>query len=491
MIIRMMGESLAAYDFVTNPKKMLINNYWVDSVSGKNLAVISPITEEKLCDIALANDEDVDIAVSAAKKAFENVWRDMNPHARAKYLFRIADLIEQHADELAEIQSYDMGQILADSKRLALSQANTFRYYGGWISKVTGQTFPTDGRSFNFSLRRPLGVVGGIIPWNGPVLAASWKIASAIAFGNTIVLKTAEEAPLAPLRLGELMVESGLPAGVVNIITGSGKEAGQRLVDHPDVAKITFTGSTRVGQHILRSSADTLKKVTLELGGKSPTIIFPDADMDKAIQGAVDGFVAGSGQGCVCGTRIFVHESVYEDVKNKIADVISALKIGSPFEPDTKLAPLAFERHFHTVCNYLEVGKAEGATVVSGGHKLDRKGYFVEPTLFENVSEGMRIYQEEIFGPVAVILPFKDEDEVVRMANNTQYGLACSIYTSNLKTAYSVASRIKSGIIWVNMTLELDVSVPFGGYKLSGIGREHGYESMDEFTQKKSIMMRF
>ena len=491
MQTKMLGQSKAAFDFVSSPKRLLINNEWVNSVGGTTSETFNPTNEEKLCDVAMANSQDVDIAVAAAKAAYENVWKDMNPHERAKYLYRIADLIEKNVDELAEIQTYDMGMILAHAKMMVAAQADTFRYYAGWITKVTGQTFPSEGSSFTYSLREPLGVIGGIIPWNGPFLAASWKIAPAIAFGNTIVLKAGTEAPLAPLRLGELIVEAGLPAGVVNIISGSGSDAGQRLVDHPDVAKISFTGSTRIGQHLLRSSADTLKKITLELGGKSPTIIFADADMKKAVYGAVVGFVAGAGQGCVLGTRIFVQETVYENVKNAIANAVSNLKIGSPFEADTLVAPMAFKRHYDTVCSYLEIGKEQGANAATGGEKLGGKGYFVKPTLFENVTDEMRIYKDEIFGPVATIIPFKDEAEVIKMANNSEYGLAGSIWTSDLNTAHRVSSKVKSGILWVNTNLEMDVKAPFGGFKLSGIGTEHGYECIDAFTKTKTVVMRF
>lgn len=485
------ANSDAAYQFVSSPKKMLINNEWVDGISNRTIEVIDPSTEEKLCDVALAGRADIDLAVEAAKRAFEGSWRNMSPHERSKYLFRIADLIEENVEELAEIQTYDMGMVLSHSKMLVQGQADTFRYYAGWITKISGDTLPTDGNSFTYTLREPLGVVGAIIPWNGPVLATAWKIAPAIAFGNTVVMKPSEEAPLTSLRFGEILVESGLPAGVVNILTGLGDEAGAHLAEHPDVAKISFTGSTNVGKGIIRSSADSMKKVTLELGGKSAAIIFPDADMDVAIPNVIAGFTAGSGQACVSGTRILVHESIFEQVKTTIGEQISLLKIGSPFDPATQIAALAFERHYNRVCDYLEIGVNEGATVVTGGKKANDKGFFVQPTLFANVNTEMRIYREEIFGPVAVIVPFKDEDDAIRIANDSNYGLAGAVFTQNLKTAHKVSAALKSGIIWVNTNLELDIKAPFGGYKQSGLGRELGKESVDAYTQIKTVVMRF
>lgn len=485
------AKSDAAYQFVSSPKKMLINNEWVNGISSRTIEVINPSTKEKLCEVALAGRADIDLAVEAAQKAFEGRWKNLSPHERSAYLFRIADLIEKNVEELAEIQTYDMGMIRSHSKHLVQAQADTFRYYAGWITKINGDTLPTDGHSFTYTLREPLGVVGAIIPWNGPMLATAWKIAPAIAFGNTVVLKPSEEAPLTSLRFGEILVESGLPAGVVNILTGLGDQAGARLIEHPDVAKISFTGSTKVGKGIIRDAAETMKKVTLELGGKSAAIIFPDADMNIAIANVIAGFTAGTGQACVCGARILAHESIFEQVKTTIGEQIARLKIGSPFDPATQIAPLAFERHYNRVCDYLEIGVNEGASVVSGGKKVNDTGFFVEPTLFANVYSEMRIYREEIFGPVAVIVPFKDEEDAIRIANDSNYGLAGSVFTQNLKTAYHVSAAIKSGIVWVNTNLELDIKAPFGGYKQSGVGRELGRESIDAYTQIKTVAMRF
>jgi acyl-CoA reductase-like NAD-dependent aldehyde dehydrogenase len=482
----------AATDFVTSTGKLLfIGGRWVTAKSGKTFETIDPTTETPLTTIARGDVEDIDLAVKAARRAFEKPsWANISPHQRSNYLFRIADLIEKHCEELAMIQSLDMGMLLAQSRGMTAAMTDVFRYYAGWTTKIFGRTFPSDGSSMTYTLREPLGVIGAIIPWNGPVLATAWKIAPAIACGNAIVLKPAEQASLVSLRMAELIQEAGLPDGVVNVVTGFG-DAGAALVAHRDVNKISFTGSTDVGKQIVSASAGTLKKVTLELGGKSPNIIFPDADLEKAIPAAVTGFCAGAGQGCVAGSRIFIHESMYEEVADRISEAAQHLKIGSPFESSTQLGPLASQEQFDRVRGYIKIGKDEGGKLKSGGNRYRSPGYFIEPTIFTGVTDEMRIVHEEIFGPVAVLLPFKDERDAIFRGNDTEFGLAAAIWTKDISKAHTVARSLQAGIVWINTLFELDSIAPFGGYKQSGLGKELGPDSIDAFTQTKTVVVRF
>ncbi|OUJ70364.1 aldehyde dehydrogenase family protein [Hymenobacter crusticola] len=483
----------AALNFIANgPKHLLIDGHWVPAVSGRTFDVIDPATEQVLTRVAEADKADVELAVQAARRAFEHPsWATMSPHAREACLIRIAELIEANAEELATIESLDNGMPMGMAHFSVTAAANTFRYYAGWPTKAYGKTNPTDGSSFSYTLREPIGVCGAIIPWNGPFMFAAWKIAPAIAFGNTVVIKPSELTPLSILRLGELLLEAGLPAGVVNIVPGYGQTVGAAIVEHPDVDKIAFTGSTAVGKGILRASADTMKKVTLELGGKSPFVIFPDADLDKAIQMAVVGFTGNSGQACTAGSRVFIHESIYEEVAAKIVAIANQLVIGPGLNPATQMGPITTEKQFEKIESYVAIGHADGATLAAGGARVGTKGFFIQPTVFTHVTNGMRLAQEEIFGPVVALIAFTDEDDAVLQGNDVSYGLAASIWTKDLNRAHRVASALKAGTVWVNTMYEMDPISPFGGFKQSGLGKELGAESVDAYTQIKSVVVRY
>ncbi len=474
----------------TGAKKMLIGGEWVPARSGRTFDTLDPATGEVLCAVPDADAGDVDRAVAAANRAFEDPsWSGMSPHERAKLLLRLADVLEKNLDEISTLQSYDMGLFHPFSQGMTAGMADVFRYYAGWVTKIFGKTFPASGPGITYTRREPLGVVGAIIPWNGPVLAATWKIAPALACGNTVVLKPAEQAPLVPLRMAELFQAAGLPDGVLNVVTGDGS-AGAAIVAHPGVAKISFTGSTETGKRIIAEGSKTMKKVTVELGGKSPTIIFPDADLDRAIPTATMGFTMGAGQGCVCGTRIFVHDSIYVEVAAKIAAAAGAMKVGSPFDPATQVTPIISQEQLDRVAGYVDIGRQEGATVAAGGSRSTQAGFYMQPTVFTDVRNDMRIAQEEIFGPVGAVMPFSDTEQVIGLANDVSYGLSASLWTKDIATAQRVVDASKAGIVWVNTIFEMDVMAPLGGYKASGIGRELGPDSIDAFTQTKTVVIR-
>lgn len=481
-----------ALDFIANgPKRLLIDGQWVPALSGKTLAVLNPATEEVLTTVAEADQADIDRAVRAARRAFDDpAWANISPYQRERYLHRIADLIEANAEELAAIETLDNGMPIEGSRWSVMAAVNTFRYYAGWPTKIYGKTNPSDGNSFTYTLREPVGVCGAIIPWNGPIMFAAWKIAPAIAFGNTVVIKPSELTPLSMLRLGELLIEAGLPAGVVNMVPGPGQTAGAALVEHPGVDKIAFTGSTAVGKSILRASVDTLKKVTLELGGKSPLVIFPDADLDKAIQYAIIGFTGNAGQACTAGTRVFIHESIYEEVATQIVATVEQLRVGPGLDPATQMGPITNQKQFDKIQAYVAIGREDGATLATGGARVGNRGYFVQPTVFTHVKNGMRLAQEEIFGPVVALIPFTDEADAVLQGNDVPYGLAASIWTQDLNRAHRVAKAMKVGTVWVNTIYEIDPIAPFGGFKQSGLGKELGEESVDTYTQIKTVVVR-
>lgn len=486
-------NSQAALKYMKNgPKQLYIGGAWKPARAGESFEVFDPSTGEVMVQVALAQAQDVDDAVRAARKAFEAPsWARITPHERSRYLLKIADIIEQNVEELATIQAVDIGMVLPQSRVLTASMVDVFRYFAGFATKILGSTFPSDGSAFTYTLREPLGVIGAIIPWNSPTFASAWKIAPALACGNTIVLKPAEQAPLLPLRLAELLEAADLPPGVLNIVPGLGSGAGDALVKHSDVNKINFTGSTGVGQGILAASAGNMKKVTLELGGKSPNIIFPDADLEKAIPAAVMGFTSGTGQVCVAGTRIFIHEAIYKDVAAAISKAAGSVKVGNPLDASAQIGPLISKKQLERVTGYITSGKNDGATVRVGGHPHSGPGYFVEPTVFEGVSDEMQIVREEIFGPVGVLIPFKDENDAVFRANDTSFGLAAAVWTKDLSRAHTVARALQAGTVWINTIFELDVMVPYGGYKMSGLGRELGPESIEAHTQVKTIVARF
>jgi acyl-CoA reductase-like NAD-dependent aldehyde dehydrogenase len=473
------------------PKQLLIGGKWVQAQGGKTFETENPETGRIVASVARGEAADIDAAVKAARRAFlAPSWGRITPYQRGNYLLKIADVIEAHLDELATIQSIDMGMLFSQSHYLTAAMVDVFRYFAGWPTKICGQTFPSDGSSLTYTSREPLGVVGAIIPWNGPILASSWKIAPALACGNTIVLKPAEQAPLVSLRLAELIQQTGLPDGVVNIVTGFGEDAGAALVEHPDVNKISFTGSTEVGKSIIRAASHTMKKVTLELGGKSPNVIFADADLAKAIPSAIVGFCAGAGQACVAGSRILIQESIFDEVAAQIAAGSQALAIGSPFASTTQLGPLASREQFDRVTGYIKLGQSEGATISVGGSRSGDTGYFVQPTVFTGVQDTMRIVREEIFGPVSALMSFTDEADAIAKGNDTSFGLAASVWTKDISKAHSVAHSLEAGIVWLNTIFELDPMAPFGGYKQSGAGRELGAETIDAHSQTKTIVLR-
>lgn len=472
-------------------KRLFIGGEWVDAISGKTFETIDPATEQVLCEVAEADRKDVDRAVSAARRAFKSPsWTGISPHVRARFLLKIAAAIEAHAEELAVLESLDMGAPIAITPARVAAAAEIFYYYAGWVTKIQGTTNPTDASRFIYMLREPMGVCALINAWNVPILMAATKLAPALACGNTAVLKPAEQSPLSTIRLAELIQEAGVPPGVVNVVQGPGATVGAAMAEHPDVDKIAFTGSTEVGKQILKASTVNMKKVTLELGGKSPNIIFEDADMDKALQTAVLAFCRNSGQICSAGTRLFVHETVVDEVTERLAQIAAGYRIGSPLARDTQLGPLVSDRQLNRVLSYVDAGQREGAQLVLGGSRVGSRGYFVAPTVFAGVSNRMTIAREEIFGPVLSVIAFKDELDVVIQGNDTQYGLAAAVWTRDVSRAHRVARALKSGRVWINTYAETDPVMSIGGYKQSGYGREMGPEAIEAYTQSKSVLMR-
>jgi acyl-CoA reductase-like NAD-dependent aldehyde dehydrogenase len=474
------------------PIKMLIGGKWVEAASGKTFDTINPSTGQVLAKVAEADAEDVDRAVAAARRAFESgSWPKLTPSQRGRLLWKVADLIEQHAEELAELETLDNGKPIKYSRLADVPlTADHFRYFAGWATKLEGETIPVSvPNMFTYTLREPVGVVGQIIPWNFPLQMAAWKLAPALACGNTVILKPAEQTPLTALRLGELICEAGFPEGVVNILPGFGETAGAALAAHPGVDKIAFTGSTEVGKQIVRASAGNLKKVTLELGGKSPNIIFPDADLKFAIRGAMNAIFFNQGQVCTAGSRLFAHKSVYDSVLSGLTDLASKMNMGPGIDPTTELGPLVSQEQLERVMNYIAIGKREGATPTTGGERAKgdlAQGYFVKPTIFDHVADDMTIAREEIFGPVVVAMPFDEVEEVAARANQSIYGLAAAVWTNDVKKVHKMVAALKAGVVWVNTYNQFDAAAPFGGYKQSGYGREMGHAALDTYTQTKT-----
>lgn len=472
--------------------KLWIGNEWHDAASGETFADPNPATGEVLADVAAADEADVDRAVDAARSALASKeWGRINPHRRAEILWKLADLIEANADELAEIETRDNGKPIFESRQVDLpSVVENFRYYAGLADKIQGDTIPVSGPFLNYTLREPVGVVGCIVPWNFPLSLAAWKVAPALACGNAVILKPAEQTPLSVLRLGELGAEAGLPPGALNVLPGFGETAGAALVRHPGVDVIAFTGSTEVGKVIMREAADTLKKVSLELGGKSPNIVFADADVEAAVRGAITGIFYGKGEVCAAGSRVLVERSIYDEFLEAFQARAERMTVGDPMGPKTRLGAIVSEAQLERVMGYIEAGRSEGARLVTGGERtnVDGKGNFVTATVFADVEPGMTIAREEIFGPVAAVMPFEDVDDAVAKANDTVYGLAAGIWTRDIGKAHRLASELQAGTVWINTYNQYDSASPFGGYKQSGFGRDLGYRSaLEKYTQVKSV----
>ncbi len=474
------------------PGKLFIGGEFVDAISGKTFDTINPATGEVLCTIAEGDAADVDRAAKAAHKAFEegSPWRKMNSQDRTRCLLRLADLIRANSEELSELETLDTGKPIFESSKFDIPQAaECFEYYAGWVTKITGETIPVShgGDAFAYTLREPIGVCGQIVPWNFPLQMLAWKVAPALACGNTIILKPAEQTPLTALRFAELTIEAGIPAGVFNVVTGFGATAGAAIVEHPLIDKVAFTGSVEVGKEIMKTASKTLKRISLELGGKSPNIIFADCDLELAAKYALGGIFFNQGEMCTAGSRIFVEAAGYDAFMSVLTSRANKMVAGDPLHPKTRLGSLISAEHLERVLNYVEIGKAEGANIVAGGERIGTKGFFMKPTVFENVKNSMRIAQEEIFGPVASVIKFDTVEEALTEANNSQFGLAASIWTRDIKKAHKIARSVKAGTVWINTISTTDNALPFGGYKSSGFGRELGKSAIDLYTETKSV----
>jgi aldehyde dehydrogenase (NAD+) len=475
------------------PGQLLIDGQWVDGA--KKFDTINPATGEVLTQIAAASSADVDRAVDAARRALEgrdSPWRKMSASERGRLIWKLADLLEKNIDEFAELETLDNGKPIFESRYVDMPMViDVLRYYAGLATKIHGETVNTLETAFTYTLREPVGVVGMIVPWNFPLLLASWKVGPALACGNTIVWKPASQTSLTTLRFGKLAIEAGVPAGVINIVTGPG-EVGRTIVKHPGIDKIAFTGSTAVGQEIMRSAADTVKRITLELGGKSPNIVFADSDIDNAVKGAITGIFYGKGEVCNAGSRLFLESKVKDEFTDKLVARAAKMRPADPLDPKARLGAIVSQEQMQTVLGYIDSGKKDGAKLVAGGNRVSvdgGKGFFIEPTIFGDVKNDMTIAREEIFGPVLSVLTFDDIDEVIAQANDNPYGLAAAVWTRDVKKAHSVSRRLKAGTVWINTYGLMDASLPFGGYKSSGFGRELGAHAIEHYTEIKTVWL--
>jgi acyl-CoA reductase-like NAD-dependent aldehyde dehydrogenase len=472
-------------------KLLLINNEWRPASAGKTMDVVNPATEDTIAAVASADGADVDAAVKAARAALDGPWGKMSARERGRLVSRMADRLMEKADAVARLETLHNGKPISESRHIEIpAAAECFEYYGGWSDKVMGETIPVKGNHLTYTLREPIGVVAAIVPWNFPLLLAAWKIAPALACGNAVIVKPASQTPLTALALAEIALEVGLPAGVLNVLTGSGATLGQAIVEHPGIDKIAFTGDTSTGKGIMRSAADTLKRITLELGGKSPNIVLADADIESAIRGATLGIFYGKGEVCAAGSRLLVDASIKSEFIDKLVARTKKMAVGDPMDPKTRFGALSSKKQLETVLRYVESGTKEGAALVAGGARADigtGKGYFMQPTVFADVRPEMTIAREEIFGPVLAAIEFADLDEAIARANDTPYGLAAGVWTRDIKKAHHVARRLQAGTVWINTYNVYDTAAPFGGYKQSGFGREMSAHALEHYTQIKSV----
>lgn len=479
-------------DFLSKPIGLYINGNFVPAKSGKTFETLNPATEEVLATVSEAQAEDIDVAVEAAHRAFhEGPWSALTTAERSHLIYKLADLLEENREELAQLETLDNGKPFKNALEDDVDgTVNHFRYYAGWATKLYGQTIPISKQYLNYTVHEPVGVVGQIIPWNFPLAMASWKLGAALATGCTVVIKPAEQTPLSLLYTAKLFKEAGFPDGVVNIVPGFGPEAGEAIVTHPKVNKVAFTGSTVTGKNIMKKAADQIKYVTLELGGKSPNIIFEDANVEEAIEGAFQGIMYNHGQNCSAGSRVYVQRSLYDQVLNALVEKANGLVLGNGLDDKTEMGPLISMKQLERVLGYVQKGEEEGAKMVAGGKRAFDTGFFMQPTIFADVTDDMAIAREEIFGPVVVVMPFDTVEEVIRRANDSHYGLAAGIWSENIQTAHYVASRLEAGTVWINdYGLEME-GAPFGGYKQSGIGRELGSYALNEYTEVKSVWVK-
>ena len=471
--------------------KLFINNEWIPAASGATMDVVNPATEEIVAAVASAGAPDVEAAVAAARAALDGPWGKMSARERGRLVCRLADRLTERADEVARLETLHNGKPISESRNIEIpAAAECLEYFGGWADKVMGETIPVKGNHFTYTLREPIGVVAAIVPWNFPLLLAVWKVAPALACGNTVILKPASQTPLTALALAEIAADVGLPPGVLNVVTGPGSVLGQALVEHPGIDKIAFTGDTATGKAIMRSAADTLKKITLELGGKSPNIVLADADIDAALRGTSIGIFYGKGEVCAAGSRLLVDRAIKDEFIDKLAARTKKMVPGDPLDSKTRFGAVSSKKQLETVLRYIESGKQEGASLVAGGARADigtGKGFFVQPTVFADVTPEMTIAREEIFGPVLAAIEFADLDEAIAKANDTRYGLAAGVWTRDVKKAHYVARRLQAGTVWINTYNVYDTAAPFGGYKQSGFGREMSSHALEHYTQVKSV----
>lgn len=468
--------------------KLLIGGEWVSAASGKTFGTFNPASETLIATIAEADAADVDRAVKAAREALDGPWGKMSAAERGRILQRMAALIRENAEEIATLECLDAGKPISAVRRQDVPAAiDTFEYYAGWADKVTGDVIPARIDALTYTVREPVGVVGAIVPWNFSLMISCWKIAPALASGCTMVLKPAALTPLSALKIGEIALKAGLPAGVLNIVPGGGRSVGNALVEHPDVNMVSFTGSVEVGRGIMRAAAGTFKRVGLELGGKSPNIVFADADIEAAVKAASSGVFFNSGQVCSAGSRILVQSSVYDEFVERLAERSRTMRVGDPLDTQTHMGPVVSDAQMKRILEYIELGQKEGAQLVTGGKKIGEKGYFISPAVFANVGHEMRISQEEIFGPVASVLKFNDEEDAIQMANDTKYGLAAGVWSNDITRAHHVSHRLRAGTVWINTYGPTDIRLPWGGAGDSGLGRERGHDALEHYTEPKVI----